>query len=120
MLLLLLLLLLRVRPLVLSKTLSQIWDRLNLPILLFKVGLLTLMKMDSFMFLARLCPSLPIIWKLFLLVGCPVCMLWWWIAEGAFRCSLYLSPKGPGGFPYVLFITALGPHIGTCRWHHFG
>ena len=48
MLLLLLLLLLRVRPLVLSKTLSQIWDRLNLPILLFKVGLLTLIKMDSF------------------------------------------------------------------------
>ena len=34
---------LRVRPLVLSSTLSQIWDRLNLPMLLFKVGLLTLM-----------------------------------------------------------------------------
>ena len=28
-----------VRPLVLSKTLSQIWDKLNLPMLLFKVGL---------------------------------------------------------------------------------
>ena len=34
---------LRVRPLVLSNTLSQIWDRLNLPMLLFKEGLLTLM-----------------------------------------------------------------------------
>ena len=34
---------LRVRPLVLSSTLSQMWDRLNLPMLLFKVGLLTLM-----------------------------------------------------------------------------
>ena len=34
---------LRVRPLVLSNTLSQIWDRLNLPMLLFKAGLLTLM-----------------------------------------------------------------------------
>ena len=49
---LLLLCLFRVRPLVLSKTLSQMWDRLNLPILLFKVGLLTLMYMDSLMFLA--------------------------------------------------------------------
>ena len=33
----------KVRPLVLSKTLSQMWDRINLPISLFKVGLLTLM-----------------------------------------------------------------------------
>ena len=29
---------LRVRPLVLSNTLSQIWDTLNLPMLLFKEG----------------------------------------------------------------------------------
>ena len=29
----------KVRPLVLSKTLSQMWDRLNLPILLLSVGL---------------------------------------------------------------------------------
>ena len=34
---------LSVRPLVLSNTLSYIWDRLNLPMLLFKEGLLTLM-----------------------------------------------------------------------------
>ena len=34
---------LSVRPLVLSNTLSHIWDRLNLPMLLFKEGLLTLM-----------------------------------------------------------------------------
>ena len=33
---------LRLRPLVLSNTLSQMWDRLNLPMLLFKEGLLTL------------------------------------------------------------------------------
>ena len=30
------------RPLVLSSTLSHIWDRLDLPMLLFKEGLLTL------------------------------------------------------------------------------
>ena len=29
------------------------WDRLNLPMLLFKVGLLTLMYMDSLIFLAK-------------------------------------------------------------------
>ena len=34
---------LSVRPLVLSNTLSHIWDRLNLPMLWFKEGLLTLM-----------------------------------------------------------------------------
>ena len=34
---------LSVRPLVLSNTLSHMWDRLNLPMLLFKEGLLTLM-----------------------------------------------------------------------------
>ena len=34
---------LSVRPLVLSNTLSHIWDWLNLPMLLFKEGLLTLM-----------------------------------------------------------------------------
>ena len=31
--------------------------------LLFKVGLLTLLNIDSFMFLAKLFPSLPIIWN---------------------------------------------------------
>ena len=73
--------------------------------------------MDSFIFLARFCP-LPIIWKLFWLVVWPVWMLWWWMAEGAFRWSLYLSPK-------VLEVSlcthhhSLGPHTGTNRWHHF-
>ena len=42
-LLLLLLCLFKVRPLVLSKTLSQMWDRLNLPMLLLSVRLLTLL-----------------------------------------------------------------------------
>ena len=30
----------RVRPLVLSKILSQMWDRLNLPMLLLSVGII--------------------------------------------------------------------------------
>ena len=33
------------------------------------------------------------------------------MGEGSFRCSLYLSPKGPGGFPYVLIITAKVPTL---------
>ena len=45
------------------------------------------------MFLAKLCPSLPFIWKLLWLVGWPVWLLCWLMAEGDFRWSLYLSPK---------------------------
>ena len=54
----------KVRPGVLSKTLSHMWGKLNLPIFLFQVGLLTLINMDSLIFLSKPCPSLPIIWKL--------------------------------------------------------
>ena len=106
----------KLRPSGLSKTLSHMWGKLNLPIFLFNVGLLTLMNMNSLTFLAKLCPSLPIIWKL-LFVGWPVWLLCWWIGEGSFRCSLHLSPKGPGGFPYV-FIIMRGHHIGTNIWPH--
>ena len=44
------------------------WDRLNLPMLLFKVGLLTLMYMDFMIFLAKCAPP-------FLLFGS--CYGWW-------------------------------------------
>ena len=36
----------KVRPEVLSKTLSHMWEKLNLPIFLFKLGLLTLINME--------------------------------------------------------------------------
>ena len=54
----------KLRPGVLSKTLSHMCDKLNLPMFLFNVGLFFLINMDSLIFLAKLCPSLPIIWKL--------------------------------------------------------
>ena len=57
------------RPGVLIKTLSHIWGKLNLPTLLFRVGLLTLIKMDSLIYLDKWCPSLPIILKLLQLMG---------------------------------------------------
>ena len=81
------------KPGVLSKTLSHIWGKLNLPMFLFNVRLLTLMNIHSLILLAKLCCSLPIIWKLLWLVGWPVWLLCWWMGEGSFRCSLYLSPK---------------------------
>ena len=43
------------RPGVLFKTLSHIWGNLNLPTLLFRVGLLTLINMDSLIYLDKRC-----------------------------------------------------------------
>ena len=43
----------KVRPGVLSKTLSHMWGKLSLPIFLFNVGLLTLIKIDSLIFVAK-------------------------------------------------------------------
>ena len=45
-------------------TLSQMCDRMYLPIFLFGVGLLTVIYMASLITLAMLCPSLPKIWML--------------------------------------------------------
>ena len=63
------------RPGVLIKTLSHIWGKLNLPTLLFRVGLLTLIKMDYLIYLDKWCPSLPIILKLLWLIGWLVWLL---------------------------------------------
>ena len=41
------------------------WGKLNLPVFLFNVRLLTLINIDSSIVLAKPWPSLPIIWKLF-------------------------------------------------------
>ena len=56
----------KVRPGVLSKTLSDMWGKLNF---LSIVGLLTLINMDSLIFLAKPCLSLSIIWKFCWVVG---------------------------------------------------
>ena len=63
------------RPGVLIKTLSYIWGKLNLPKLLFRVGLLTLINMDSLIYLDKWCPSHPIIFKLLWLMGWLVWLL---------------------------------------------
>ena len=80
-------------PGMVNRTLSHICGRLYLPVFQFRVGLFTLMYMASLMVLAMLFSSLPIIWKFsidvlwLLLFWCPK------IGDGAFKCSLYLSPN---------------------------
>ena len=94
----------KLRPGVLSKTQSHMWGKLNLPMFLFNVGLLILIKIDSLIFLAKLCSSLPIIWKLLWLLGWPYdyCADTWVRVLQVFLVSF---TKGPGGFPYILIIT---------------
>ena len=72
---------------VLTRTQSQIWGRLYLPMLLLRVGMLTLMYMNSLIVQAKPCPSLPTVLKL------SMGMRWQCIKKGALRCSLCLSPN---------------------------
>ena len=76
---------------VLKKTLSHKWLSWNFPIFLLRLGLFTLMKIDSLINLLMSCPSLPIILKLFLLNWYPVSWLCAWMGQGSLRCSVYLS-----------------------------
>ena len=77
----------------LNRTSSHIWGRWYLPIFLFRNGLLTLMFTDSFISLMRFWSSLPTILKFSSVVVWPVVLKWSYIGEGAFRCSLNLSPN---------------------------
>ena len=97
-------------PGVLRSTLSYIWCKLNLPIFLLMVGLLTLIYIDSLIVLAMAWPSLPIIWKLSCVVVWPVLWLWLCIGDGSFRCTLKLF-KGPRGLPYIFLITCKVPTL---------
>ena len=88
----------------LKRTLSHMWLRLYLPMFWFKVGLFTLMKMDSLMVLACLWFSLPVMLKL-------VCNVWSCLlyvcmdGRGVFEVLLASFTKGPCCFPHVLLIT---------------
>ena len=84
--------------------------KLNLPIFLFSVGLLTLMYIDPLIVLALLWSSLPIIWKLSWVVVWPVLLLWLCIRKGSFRCSLNLSPKVLEVSPMYSSSQARSPH----------
>ena len=49
--------------------------------------------MASMMFLVTPCDSLCTRVKHSGLIECPVVLLWWWIGDGALKCSLSLSPN---------------------------
>ena len=69
------------------------WGRWNLPIFLFREGLLALMYRASLMVLVRFWSSLPNILKFSMVTVWPEMLEWSYIGEGAFRCSLNLSAK---------------------------
>ena len=93
--------LLKVRPGVLSKTLSHMWSKLNLPMFLFNVGLLTLIKIDSLMFLAR--PPYYLKVGMTSRMACTVAAMMY--MGGILQVLFESFSKGPGGFHYVFIIT---------------
>ena len=90
---------------VLKRTLSHKWLSWKLPIFLFRVGFITLMKIDSLINLMMSCPSLPIILKLSLLSWCLVSGLCTWRAPLGVPC---ISPQGHRCFSDVLLPTVYG------------
>ena len=75
-----------------NRTLSQMLAGCTCQYFYSRVGLLTLIYMVSFTALAMLYP-LPIIWKLSTVVVQSVVFWCSNISEGAYKCSLYLSPN---------------------------
>ena len=77
----------------LYRTSSEICGRWYLPIFLFRDGSLTLIYRASLMVLMRFWSSLPTISKFSILMLWPVVLWWSNMGDGAFWCSLNLSPK---------------------------
>ena len=94
-----------------NRTLSQMCGRLYSPILLLRVGLLTLMYITPFMALAIFCPSLSIILKLSSVVMWPVVFWCSKIGDDAFKCSLYCSSNVLADFPMYLSSYSVLPHL---------
>ena len=89
---------------VLSKTLSHMWDKLNSPIFLFKVGLLTPNKYGFFNISSYAMP-LPPYYLEVLFGGGITCVTAMMMYRGRILQVFFESfTKGPGGFPYVFII----------------
>ena len=93
-------------------TLSYIWCKLNLPVFLFRVGLLTLMYIDSLIVLAMPWSSLPIILKLSCVIIWPV--LWLWLCIGRLSLGflwifLQRSWRSPLCIPHHMQCHHIGP-----------
>ena len=93
-----------------NRTLSQMCGRLYLAIFLFRVGLLTLIYISSFMALTILCSSLPIVLKLSTVVVWPVVFWCSMIGDGAFKCSLYCSSNVLADSPIYSSSHSILPH----------
>ena len=85
--------------------------RLYFPMFLFNVGLFTLMYMASLIALAILWPSLPMILKFSTGVVWPVLLWCSNIGDGAFKCSLYLSPNVLDDFPMYSSSQSILSHL---------
>ena len=77
----------------LNRTSSQTCGGWYLPTFLFRDGSLILMYRASFIVLIRFKSSLPTMLKLLMVTLWPVMLLWSYMGEGGFRCSLNFSPK---------------------------
>ena len=103
--------LLILRPGVLRSTLSHIWCKLNLPMILLSVMLLTLMYMDSFNssgYVMVLSPYyLEVILCSTVASGVSVIMYRWRILQ----MLLESFSKGPGGLSYIFLITCKLPTL---------
>ena len=66
---------------------------------LLRIRLFTLIKNDFLMVLVKPRPFLPTMLKLSGVVGWPVMEWWPHLGDGAFKCSLNLSPKVLVDFP---------------------
>ena len=103
---------------------SHICSRLNFAMFLLRVGLFTLMKMDSLMILTKPCPSLSTMLKSCTNIILPVDDRWWFM----WRClKTFLQPfsKGSCWLPSVICIafqpTVPVPvnkplFVGCCDW----
>ena len=78
---------------VLTRTPSHICGRLYLCMFLLRVWLFTHVYIDSLIVLAKICPSLPTMLRLPNVMRWPVVDRCPYIGEGAFVCSLNLSPN---------------------------
>ena len=77
----------------------------------FKVGVFTLMKIDSLMVLDCPWSSLAMMLKLVSVMLCPVCCMCAWMGEGCLRCSLHLFPKVLAVSPIYSSSQAMWLHL---------
>ena len=109
----------KVRPLVLSKTLSQMWYRFKFTYVIVKYGIVN-PNVNGFLDVSSYVVPLPPYYLEVVMVSGVAC----------FGCCDDEWQRGPSGalcifhqrswrFPLCIHHHMLGHHIGTSRWHHF-